>query len=271
MPTAGNTIRTPYLYLDSADAPLGGMTSPTDITFTLFRETTGGMVAASETVSFAATATTGYYTISFTPQNTGLYTLFCKELNVGSGLRQPRFDFSVLAAGSILVPSYSNAFCSEQDIERWINAPIDATKSPSDTEAAAWAEMRASVLMILCSRLGYPVTPGSSTLTGTALEDMLREANAIGAALDYLTAQTRNLAPFDAGRGRLSFFEDRWNTYAGYVTGTGTPIPGFIELEIRGNLVSLSTDHILSGDTIAADSSVAPTDVGIQATMGDVF
>jgi len=187
MAVAGNIVRTVHLYLDGLDpeAPLTGQTSPANITFQLMRDTGAAMVAASETIAFSETATAGYYNISFTPQNSGLYTLFAVEL--AGGQRQPRWDFQVLSAGAIFAPSYQNAFCSESDIERWINASITATTSPTDTEAGAFAESRAARLMALTARLGYAVTPASVT-AASILEDLLREANAIGAALDYLRA-----------------------------------------------------------------------------------
>lgn len=269
MPVAGNTIRIMRAILNLSDAPLTGMTMPADITASLFRDTGSATVAASETVSMTEIGATGYYNVAFTPANSGLYTLELAEVNVNTGLRRSHHEFQVYAAGSVFAPAYSNAFCAETDVERWINAGISSSTSPSDTDATAWAESRAAVLMSVCAKLGYAVTPSTVT-AGSRLEDMLREANAIGAALDYLTAQTRALAPFDAGRGRLGAFRDMWESYVGHYSESGTWIPGLLSDEISGNLISLSTDHILSGDTAAASTSQA-TDIGIPFTMGDVF
>jgi hypothetical protein len=263
---AGNTVRTVYLYLDINDAPLTGQTTPANITFVLMRDSGSGMVPAGETITFSETATAGYYNLYFTPVNTGLYTLFCKEL--AGGQRQPRFDFQVLAAGSIFSPSYANAFCAETDIERWLNQSIDSASKPSDAATTAFAESRGAQLMGLCARLGYPVTPLTVT-SGSALEDMLRDANAIGAALDYRAAQA-----FGSGTTKntdsIEWFQDQWDRYVGHFEGA-VWIAGTIASLITGSLVSLATDHIISGDTQAAPSSGAPADAGIQITMGDVF
>jgi len=244
------------------------MVKTTDIEFTLFRDPSTGAVAASETVSFTESATTGYYTISFTPDNAGLYTLWAKEVNADSYLRNLQFDWSVVSAGSVFAPAFSNAFCAETDLERWMQQAITTSTSPSSTEAAGFAETRAAVLMGMCARLGYTVTPTTVT-TGSRLEDILREANAIGAAMDYTVAQSFKSAT--SRTQRIPELLGLWRQY----TGDETKAPrayGFIGDEVRGNLASLATDHIVSGDTqAAADASTTHTNESIQIGMGDLF
>lgn len=258
---AGNVVKQPYLFLDADGVtPLVGATTPADITFALKRYTSSGTVAASETVTFVALGS-GYYDITFTPENSGLYSLFSVEV---TGAQRPReFYFDILSAGATYLPSYANAFCSESDIERWLQFSIDASTNPNDTETAGFAQTRANVLMSLCASLGYTVTPSTVT-AGSRLESLLRDANAIGAALDYSIAQQFRQSP--SRSERIDYLLGQWQQYYGPGPFEGTPGakpagPGYIEIEIRGNLTSLATDHILSGDTIASTPTY-PTDVG---------
>lgn len=260
---SGNQIRTLWTVLDQNSSPLTGVTTPAGITFTLHRDSGSAYVAASETVSWAEIGVTGHYYISFTPANTGRYTLQLKELHVSSLGRTWVFHYDVLAAGAVFVPAYSNAFCSESDVERWLQQDITSSTKPSDTQVAGFAETRASILMSLCARLGYSVTPSTVT-SGSRIEDLLRDANAIGAGWDATVSQTFGTAP--SKTERAGWLEGLW---VGYV-GDGDKKAGILEMEIRGNLASLSTDHILSGDTTAA-TETTPTDAGIQVGMDSLY
>lgn len=271
MPVAGNVIRELYLYLDNQGAPAGGMTSPADVTLNLFQDTgagfalVGGNAGTGITVSWAAVSgSTGYYTVSYTPTSNGAFVLEVIEINASASGARWKFPQEVTASGAVFVPSYSNAFCSEGDIERWLQQPITSSSKPTDTETAAFAENRATMLMSLCARLGFTVTPSTVT-SGSRLQDLLREANAIGAAMDYTIAQSFGTGP--SKTGRAEWLEGLWK---GYFGSTSEEIVGILEMEIGGNLASLATDHILSGDTIAA-TVTTPTDLGIQVTMGDIF
>jgi hypothetical protein len=265
---SGNLVFYNWQYLTAAGVPKTGMVETTDIEFTLKRNPGTGLVAAAEDVTFTETGATGYYTISFTPASTGLYSLWVKEINADSMLRQVQVDFSVVSAGSAFSPNFSNAFCAETDMERWLQQAITATTSPSSTEAAGFAETRAAVLMGMCARLGYTVTP-TTVISGSRLEDLLREANAIGSAMDYTVAQS-----FKEGTRRTERIPELlglWRQYTGDETKTPR-LYGFLGDEVRGNLASLSTDHIISGDTQAAPSSgTAPYNESIQIGMGDKF
>src|SRR5262245_56513134 len=183
--TAGSTILASFTILDAVTGlPKSGMTvAGGDVTFLLHRQSGVAMIAASETVTMTEIGVTGTYSIVFTPQNTGLYILQIHELNVGTFQRWYKFpDYTVVTAGSIFAPSWANAFCAETDVERWLQTGIDATTNPSDAETPAFAESRAAILMSLCASLGLAVTP-SNVSSYSRLQDLLREANAIGTAL----------------------------------------------------------------------------------------
>lgn len=261
---AGNLALGYWTVLDANFAPLTGMLVPGDVTLTLHRQSGSTMVVASEPVAWAEVGTTGRYYFSFTPTNTGLYVLELQELEPTSLLRNQPFDFDVFAVGVISAPTYADAYCSEADIERRINAPISASTIPDDLQAASFAVGRASILTSLCAGLGVTVTPATVAASYPRLENLLREANDIGAALDYLMAQTRSSTPFKVGEDRSAFLRDMWEEFT-------RAKDGILAMEIRSNLVSLSTDHILSGDTLAAPSSGPPTDIGIQTGMGNVY
>ena len=237
------------------------MVSPTDVTLSLFVDAGSGFAAAGETVTWApVSGQTGYYDISYAPSGSGLYKLLLQEINASSMGRRWQFTQEVVAAGATFLPSFANAFCSESDVERWLQQSIDVTTSPTDTQTAAFAESRAAVLMTLCASLGYPVTPSTVT-AGSRLESLLREANAIGTALDYTAAQILSLQPSKSDR--FDYFRQLWlDYYGGVPVGFVTPVPGVIEKEIKANLVSLGTDHILSGDTLPSNDSGTVTDGG---------
>jgi hypothetical protein len=248
--------------------PLTGMTTPGDIEIVLQRESASTMIAASETVTWTEVGVTGRYSIAFTPENTGLYVMYLRELHASSFQRTFEFRFRVATAGSDFSATYANAYCAETDLERWLQQAISATSEPSDTEAAGFAETRASILSSLCARLGYTVTPATIT-AGTHLEDLLRDANAIGASMDFLIAQETGRSPSESEKpGRL---EGLWNTYVG-IADERNPKTGLIEQEIKGNLAGLASDHIISGDTLAATTpATAPTNEDIGVTMGEYF
>lgn len=264
---AGNLALRTYIVLDLSDNPLTGMLSPADVTLTLFRQSGSTMIAASEVVSWAEIGTTGTYYIGFTPTNSGQYVLYLREIDAATALRQQLFEYDVLAAGATFAPSYANAFCAETDVERYLLQDITSSTKPNDTQVAGWAQGAADVLESLCAGLGKTVTP-STVEAGSRLEGMLREANAIKAALDARGAQA-----FSTGSSRIEnvdHLQEKWEFYYGkYVSGEF--VQGAIGNEVAQNSVSLATNHTLSGDTIPRDNSNPPQDVGSQITMGDVY
>lgn len=261
---AGNVIVDGWTVLDLASAPLTGMTTPADIELVLQRQSGSAMVAAAESVAFPEIGSTGRYSIVFTPVNSGLYILYLKELHASSLGRTDEFRYEIVSAGATYSPSYSQAFCAESDIEMWLQQGIDSTTNPDDTEAAAFAESRAAILMALLSKWGVTVTPSTVT-AGSVLEDLLRRANSIGAALDYTVAQQLAYRPNVSDRAER--FQILWDQ----LVSEDKDAPGALFVEAHAQ-ICLATDHILSGDTLAAASaSVQGQDVGIQVGMGSLF
>jgi len=256
-----------WTILDVNSDPLTGMTEPTDIEFTLHRQSGSAMIAASETITFAEIGSTGHYSISFTPENTGLYVLQLKELHASTLLRTYRFpDMTVLQAGAVFLPSFANSYCSEADIERWLNQSLDSGTTPSATEAAAFAEVIASVLSSMCASWGLSITPTTVT-AGSRLEDIMRDANAVGAAMHYVVSQQYGKSPSRSNKGDA--LEAVWYQFIGDPTVKDSK--GYLEKEVRGNLASLATDHILSGDTAARVDEGVPVAGPIGIGMGDLF
>ena len=264
---AGNLVLGYWTVLDANFLPLTGMVVPTDVTLALHRQSGSVMIAASEVISWAEIGVTGRYYFAFTPTNTGLYVLELQEVEPISLLRNQPFQYEVLAAGATFAPSYANAFCAETDVERYLLQTIDSTTKPNDTQVAGWAQGRADALESLMAGLGAAVTPSTVT-AGSRLEGLLREANAVGAALDATIAQVFGTSgsKTDKAEALLAL----WESYYGkYVAGEWTP--GIIGMEIQQSTVSLATSHVLSGDTTARASENAPQDVGLQIRMSDTF
>ena len=259
----GDTVLEPFTIRDLSNQPLTGLTSPADVTITLHRQSGTAMIDATETVTFLESASAGTYDLTFVPNQLGLYMLQLLETSVLTGQGSYRWVYSILAAGSVFSPSFVNAFCAETDIERWLQTTIDSTTAPTDTQAAGFAEVRASVLCSLMARWGYSVTPATVT-TGSRLEDMLREANAIGAAIDYTIAQQFSYQP--SLSDRVAALQLLWEQYVGTAKEDG-----FLYLEVRGNLASLSTDHVISGDTAAYVESTPVAGLPIGIGMGSLF
>ena len=263
----GDVVVRGYTVWDLNNNPLTGMVETTDILFTLHRQSGSAMVAASEDVVLTEIGATGHYSIVFTPVNLGAYRLTLEEINVNTGLQIVAWDFNVLPAGAVFLPSFVNAFCAESDIERYLGRTISATTNPTATQAAGFAEEIAAILSSIASKRGHAVTP-LTVVAGSRLEDILRAANAIGAARFYVEAQQLGISPNTSVQfDRLTML---WEEYVRPGNGKDIP-PGYLIEEIKGNLASLSTDHILSGDTLANPEGSPPTSLPIGVTMGDLF
>lgn len=265
----GDVVVKGYTIWDQNNNPLTGMVETTDVVFYLHRRSSSAsaMVAATEDVTLTEIGVTGHYSIVFTPQNLGEYRLQIEEINVNTNLQIMAWDFNVLPAGAVFLPSFANAFCAESDIERYLGRTISATTNPTATMAAGYAEEIAAILSSIAAKRGHSITPTTVT-AGSRIEDILRAANAIGAARFYVVAQQLGHSP------NVSEQYERLGTlWEEYVRpGNGKDIaPGYLIEEIKGNLASLSTDHILSGDTLANPDTTAPYALPIGVTMGDLF
>ena len=199
---AGNQASDEWVVLDESSNPLGGLTGGSgaggftnaDFKLSLRRQSGTTFVAATETVTLAESATAGHYTIRFTPENNGLYVLHLKELDPLSLGRTFDFRFPVVAAGSVFLPAFANAFCAQSDVERWAQLVFSSTSKPSVTEVAGFAESRASEIRSIVAGEGWNVAP-SGVVAGSLEEDVLREANAIGAAADAWLAKLLDTDP----------------------------------------------------------------------------
>lgn len=225
----GNTIIRYWTVLDAAFAPLTGMVVPTHVTLKLHRQSGATMIVAAEQAAMAASwaeiaGDPGHYYFAFVPLSTGLYVAELQELEPTSLLRQQPFEFSVTSAGAQFAASYANAFCAESDIERWCQFSIDGGTKPTSSEAAAFAEARASEIIGILAAEGWIVAPGDAALVGTPGEDMLRECNAILAAADCYLAKFMDTEPaktekagalLEEGQRRL----ERLIAYADKVSG----------------------------------------------------
>jgi hypothetical protein len=259
VPVAGNTIREEWLYLDGSGAPKSGMVSPADVTLSLFRSVGGGAFASSgETVTWAAIAgQPGYYDISYTPTGQGLYKLFLVELNVDSGGRRWAFTQEVLAAGAVFLPSFSSAYCAETDVERWTQLAFSATSKPTSTQVAAFAQSRASEIGGMMAAVSWSISPtDGSVAPGSIALDMLREANAIGAAADAYLAKFIDIDPAQTQKAvaLLEEYQRRLDRLSAYGKTVASVTQGYIATPMT------------SGEVTPADE-IAITDAGLSTAI----
>lgn len=136
------------------------------------------------------------------------------------------------------------SFCAVTDVARYTQTTIDGSSKPTSTETQTLADERAAVLVALCFRLGSTVDPNTFDVN-TALGRLLRAANAIGAALDWIEANTLSQSP--QAHERIPLLQRLWQQYTGLWDGVSPQWikgEGFISLLIKG---SLAMNHITSG------------------------
>lgn len=269
MPAVANNLIIENLrVLSAADDSLtvsGLSTTPgVDFQISLQRQSGSSAVAASETVTIAEVATTGHYIFAFTPQNNGMYWLDVKELDALTLGRALRFPYEVLPAGAVFTPSFTNAFCSQADVERYSGLHFTNATQITSAQVAGFAEEGGAALMSRCSYLGFPVTVASLDPT-SRLADILRAANATWAAWRVVIAWYAQIEPSqnDKAKDLLASYID--------LVGDWNKIPGTLAIEISGNLASLTTSNVLSGDTTARANEGSPQDIGLQVRMSDLY
>lgn len=230
MPVAGNVIRDEWYFIDVNENPLTGMQLNVDVTLALRRDAGAGFGVASETVSWLEEGG-GYYQISFTPTLSGLYRLYLKETKVGSLQRLWTFVYEVTSAGSVSLPSFSNAFCSETDVEAWAGMSFDGLSKPTSDQVAGFAQGRASEMRSLLAAEGWTVAPTTVT-PGSTDEDILRACNAVGAAGDAWLSKLRDTEPAksEAATTLLEEYQTRLSRLVDYAAkvvggiGIGSPM-----------------------------------------------
>ena len=221
------TVVEHWTYLDITDStPLTGMTTPADITFTLHRQSGSTFIASAEAVTFTEIGATGQYYITFTPLQAALYSLHLLELNAAGFQRTQGYVFNVASPGASFAPAFSNAYCSEDDVERWAQIAFGVSSRPTSTQVAAFAESRASELTGIVAPEGLTVTPADFlTVADAVSQDYLRELNAISGAADSLMAKFMQETPslIEKIPPLLVEYERRVNRFVEYLRKAGTP------------------------------------------------
>ncbi len=119
-----------------------------DFTLTLLRDEGSGYVAAPEAITFSELIAPNLGTAQFATEPNGAFTyqLWVDELHVDSFQRAGiLFEFVAISSGSIFLPTFANAYCSQNDVERELQHQIfDSASQPTDVDLAAWAEIEAN-------------------------------------------------------------------------------------------------------------------------------
>lgn len=227
VPVAGNVVKHTYLFRDAAGNPKAGFNAPADVTFLLFKDN----AAASEAIPSSASGTfydipgrPGYYGVEYTPSGGGQYSLYLQEIAADSQLRGWSWADEIVSAGSVFLPSFANAFCSESDVESWAGFSFESGSKPSSDQVAGFAQSRASEMRSIFSAEGWVVGPTTVT-PGGAEEDMLRACNAIGAAADAWMSKFMDTDPARTEKATQLLEEyqtrlERLQAYAAKVAGS---------------------------------------------------
>lgn len=193
----GSTIRWWHKVLDSSGAAVSGLDA-TAFDVALQRDD----APSTETVAVDETSS-AVYEFSFVPALAGEYALPGSE---NATIPLSRFTtfaptWTVVPVGAEFAPTYDNAFCGAEDVERYAGRPFDSATLPTAEAVAGFAEEVAADIM---SKLppGQSFTPvnmgapvDTSTDVGKILEDALRAANAVGAAARALRAAYSGAPP----------------------------------------------------------------------------
>ncbi len=179
-------IRTYWLVNSTAPARVAGL-DETDFNIDLSADG----IAAPEAVTVTDVGD-GVYEFSWTPLTAATYALAVTELTTFPLSAEASFirEFQVLSAGSVFAPAFDHAFCSEDDVERYAGETYDSGSNPSADAVAGFAEETAAYLIakmqacagVLITPAGMGAPLDNSSIQGQVLEDMLRNANAVGAA-----------------------------------------------------------------------------------------
>ena len=241
----------PWTYVDADLTPLTGQTAPANVTLTLMRQSGSTMILAAEAVTWTEIGATGHYYLTFTPLNTGLYRIRVQQL--AGALIQESIDVSVFTSGATFAANFTNAYCSESDVERWFGLDVDASSTPTVSQVAAFAEGRASELTTFAALNGFTVTPATVTADSEE-EDILRELNAIAAAADSLVSKFIQTQPLRTEKAEILIE----NEYKPRLEAFGKWL---ISVKMPGGVVR---SHIQSGE-VTEFSEAQITDAGIEA------
>lgn len=181
----GDTISTYHKVFDTTGAIVSGLAA-SDFLITFVRNG----AAAGEAVTVAEIGATAVYRFSFVAANTGTYSLHVREKATIPNSSEASFDreWTVASVGEDFGASYDYAFCAESDIVGYAGVSFGADTNPSTTQVRGFAESVAARIMagfppgilVTPSGMGNPVS--TATDEGKNLSNLLRQANAIGAA-----------------------------------------------------------------------------------------
>ncbi len=212
---------------------LTGLQPTMTATLTRF-PTSSSQSAATETVTIAEIGSTGFYSITYTPENAQVYKVHIAESTFGL---TKTFEDNVLDTPAATVAD--NAYCTEADVVAWVQLG-DYTTSTIPTEAQVlWfmesraaelygklAEVMGSAAVGPAGSTNYSTEIVTTTDVGFALGRFLRMANAIGAAADALQAAGAGESPARSERVSelLALYEGLRDgtTAANTVVGMGT-------------------------------------------------
>jgi hypothetical protein len=251
----GGLIEFYFRVLDTSNNPVtSGATFNTDLF--LDAVTTGEVVTITHLAD-------GVHRGTFTPLSAGTYFCAVLELAFANSKRdRHEFTFDVASAGTTFAASYANAFCAQSDIESATGSTYGAATEPSATQVAAFAQQVASALTAICFGVGKTLTPAggsapidTSTTVGKNLSDMMRTANALGAAELAVIAAYRGAVPSEA-MDRANLFYEQFVRYAGGVHPlTKAKVTGLIcetlLAAFQNEQVSRSETHVSSGSVSA--------------------
>lgn len=266
---AQNQIIQKWRALDLNNPPgvVSGLTYPAGIALDIERSSGNSFIAASESIGFAETAVLGDYSIYFTPQNSGTYFLTVQELSALTMQRNWIYTYEVLPAGALFIPSAAGCFCAVSDVARYAGLTFTNTSSPVTSDMAlGFCEERAAGIMAMCAFWGFSVNP-ATVETGSILEDLLRSANAIGAAIDAVVAWYAAVEPSESEKVR-SLMQSWIN-----LMGDGAKIKGAIQLQVESSFSASGVrTHISSGEvTLKEETPITDGGLALGMSMDRVF
>lgn len=182
-----------------------------DFSLTLLRDEGSGYVSAPETVVFSELIAPNLGTAQFAVDPNGAfnYQLWVDELHVDSFQRAGiLFEFVAISAGSIFLPTFDNAYCSQADVEREMQHQIfDSASKPTDMDVAAWAEIEANRITAMLQLREFNTAPATIAADDSKLEMMVRHYNSLKVALNATRAGNYGVNPASSAP-RIGDIED---------------------------------------------------------------
>jgi hypothetical protein len=240
---------------DATGGALTGLDGNMTATLSRFADSST-QASATETVTIAEIGSTGFYAITYTPTNAQVYKGRITESSL-----YLEYTWEDQVTDSAAASVADNAYCSEADVVAWAQmGDYTASTTPTETQVLGFMQMRAGELYgVLAKWMATPVGPSgasgyateidTSTDKGFALNEQLRMANAIGAAMDALQAAGASEAP-----SRTERVEELSVAYAAIVANLE-----HLAREYEGNVDAVAT-HITSGEITQASVTAQEED-----------